>query len=78
MTFVEGAFILWFVCRELAFFFPTFAVPTIESKTKKKQIQRTLALIRPDALAAKKGLCCYIVTQNMFLINPRYVYETVH
>ncbi|KAI0230921.1 Thioredoxin domain-containing protein [Lamellibrachia satsuma] len=40
--------------KELAFFFPTFAVPTIASKTKKKQIQRTLALIRPDALAAKK------------------------
>lgn len=39
--------------RELAFFFPNLAIPTY--KRKKLNIQRTLALIRPEAFAAKKG-----------------------
>jgi hypothetical protein len=41
--------------RELAFFFPDFAAPTVINKRKKKRLQRTLALIRPDALRTRKG-----------------------
>lgn len=37
--------------RELAFFFPDFNRPTVTTKQKKKRLQRTLALIRPQALA---------------------------
>jgi len=38
--------------RELAFFFPDFAAPKIEGAPK---LQRTLALIRPDAYKNHKG-----------------------
>ncbi|XP_076450958.1 thioredoxin domain-containing protein 6-like isoform X17 [Babylonia areolata] len=38
--------------RELAFFFPNMHAPTIQKK--KKDIQRTLALIRPEAFAKNK------------------------
>ena len=41
--------------RELAFFFPTFKVPTLPQTGRKPKIQRTLALIRPDALRDRKG-----------------------
>ncbi|KAL3853950.1 hypothetical protein ACJMK2_013244 [Sinanodonta woodiana] len=37
--------------RELAFFFPDFVAPTVEGKPK---LQRTLALIRPDAFRLHK------------------------
>ncbi|XP_032239507.2 thioredoxin domain-containing protein 3 homolog isoform X3 [Nematostella vectensis] len=40
--------------RELAFFFPDFAAPTVANKRKKRQLQRTLALIRPDALRSRR------------------------
>ena len=40
--------------RELAFFFPDFAAPKIEGQGK---LQRTLALIRPDAYKEHKGVC---------------------
>ena len=38
----------------MAFFFPKFVTPTIPGTGKKPKIQRTLALIRPDALRDKK------------------------
>lgn len=38
--------------KELAFFFPNLAIPTYQKK--KENIQRTLALIRPQAFAEKK------------------------
>ena len=37
----------------MAFFFPNLAVPTYMKK--KENIQRTLALIRPEAFASSKG-----------------------
>jgi len=40
--------------RELAFFYPDFVAPTIVQRRKKKRLQRTLALIRPDALKTRK------------------------
>lgn len=43
--------------RELAFFYPDFVAPTIIQKRKKKRLQRTLALIRPDALRTRRGNC---------------------
>lgn len=42
--------------RELAFFFPDFVAPTVLNKRKKRRLQRTLALIRPDALRTRKGI----------------------
>ncbi|CAH1788238.1 unnamed protein product [Owenia fusiformis] len=40
--------------RELAFFFPDFNVPVVPGSGPKPKIQRTLALIRPDALTESK------------------------
>ncbi|KAJ7372866.1 Thioredoxin domain-containing protein 3 [Desmophyllum pertusum] len=40
--------------RELAFFYPDFVAPTVIQKRKKKRLQRTLALIRPDALRTSR------------------------
>ncbi|XP_066305247.1 thioredoxin domain-containing protein 3 homolog isoform X4 [Branchiostoma lanceolatum] len=40
--------------RELAFFFPNFQIPKAEAKPAEKRLQRTLALIRPDALKEHK------------------------
>ncbi|KAK2188196.1 hypothetical protein NP493_140g00039 [Ridgeia piscesae] len=54
--------------RELAFFFPQFAAPTIASKTKKRQIQRTLALIRPDALADRKDEILLKIKESGFVV----------
>lgn len=52
--------------RELAFFFPEYQVPQVAkpgsrahpSRIPQHGVQRTLALIRPDALVDKKGLYC--------------------
>ncbi|XP_068752060.1 thioredoxin domain-containing protein 3 homolog isoform X3 [Montipora capricornis] len=41
--------------RELAFFYPDFVAPTVIQRRKKKRLQRTLALIRPDALRTRRG-----------------------
>ena len=51
------------VFRELAFFFPEYQVPQVAkpgsrahpSRVAQRGVQRTLALIRPDALVDKKG-----------------------
>ncbi|XP_067686636.1 thioredoxin domain-containing protein 6-like isoform X7 [Haliotis asinina] len=40
--------------REMAFFFPDMAIPTIPAPGSKPQLQRTLALIRPDAFSKNK------------------------
>ena len=50
--------------RELAFFYPDFVAPTIVQKRKKKRLQRTLALIRPDALRTRKGNLAYLNSKS--------------
>ena len=50
--------------RELAFFYPDFVAPTIVQKRKKKRLQRTLALIRPDALRTRKGNLAYLNSRS--------------
>ena len=49
--------------RELGFFFPNFVVPTVQSEGAKVKVQRTLALIRPDALKDKKGKIMVLLQQ---------------
>ena len=53
--------------RELAFFYPDFVAPTIVQKRKKKRLQRTLALIRPDALRTRKGNLADLNLRNRHL-----------
>ena len=53
--------------RELAFFYPDFVAPTIVQKRKKKRLQRTLALIRPDALRTRKGNLAQEATERKII-----------
>jgi len=52
--------------RELAFFFPNYAAPSF--KRKKMRLQRTLALIRPDALRARKDSILSKIQESGFQI----------
>ncbi|XP_020893204.1 thioredoxin domain-containing protein 3 homolog isoform X2 [Exaiptasia diaphana] len=54
--------------RELAFFFPDFAAPTVLGKRKKRRLQRTLALIRPDALRTRKESIINKIQESGFTI----------
>ena len=54
--------------RELAFFFPDFNVPKVTVKQKKKRLQRTLALIRPNALAKRRDSILKAIEEAGFLI----------
>ena len=56
---------LFFSYRELAFFYPDFVAPTIVQRRKKKRLQRTLALIRPDALKTRKGIHQQLPNENL-------------
>ena len=58
---------LFFSFRELAFFYPDFVAPTIVQRRKKKRLQRTLALIRPDALKTRKGMYPYMLQVRLNL-----------
>ena len=51
--------------RELAFFYPDFVAPTVIQKRKKKRLQRTLALIRPDALHTHRGTECELTLKRL-------------
>ena len=53
---------------ELAFFFPDFNIPTVTVKQKKKRLQRTLALIRPNALAKRRDTILKAIEGAGFLI----------
>ncbi|XP_066915597.1 thioredoxin domain-containing protein 3 homolog isoform X3 [Clytia hemisphaerica] len=54
--------------RELAFFFPDFNVPMVERMQKKKRLQRTLALIRPNALKKRRDSILKTIEDSGFLI----------
>ena len=54
--------------RELAFFFPDFNIPTVQVREKKKRLQRTLALIRPNALAKRREEILKAIEDSGFLI----------
>ena len=54
--------------RELAFFSPDFNIPTVTVKQKKKRLQRTLALIRPNALAKRRDSILKAIEDAGFLI----------
>ncbi|XP_021351892.1 thioredoxin domain-containing protein 3 homolog isoform X16 [Mizuhopecten yessoensis] len=51
--------------RELAFFFPDFAIPASEGKPK---LQRTLALIRPDAFKLHKDEVMQMINEAGFKV----------
>ncbi|XP_053385455.1 thioredoxin domain-containing protein 6-like isoform X23 [Mercenaria mercenaria] len=51
--------------RELAFFFPDFAAPKVEGKPK---LQRTLALIRPDAYKNNKDAILAKIRESGFKV----------
>jgi len=53
--------------REMAFFFPNLAVPTFLKK--KENIQRTLAIIRPEALAMNKEQVIEKIKEAGFTIS---------
>ena len=57
--------------RELAFFFPDFVAPKVEGKAK---LQRTLALIRPDAYKNNKGRC----SKKLLVFIPPFEEEGVY
>ena len=54
--------------RELAFFFPNFNVPIVSESRKKKRLQRTLALIRPNALSNGREAILKHIEESGFLI----------
>lgn len=54
--------------RELAFFYPDFVAPTIIQRRKKKRLQRTLALIRPDALRTRRESILTKIQESGFTI----------
>ena len=56
--------------RELAFFYPDFVSPTVKTRIASKQSsQRTLALIRPDALRHHKGNLINYTAENHHLFK---------
>ena len=56
--------------RELSFFFPEFVAPTVPGTGPPPKIQKTLALIRPDALKEHKGNTMFFSVDNIeFCIN---------
>ena len=65
-----------FYFRELAFFYPDFVAPTVIQKRKKKRLQRTLALIRPDALRTRKGTC--VTPENIHISLAWFFWFDLH
>ena len=53
--------------RELAFFFPNFNRPRVQTR-KNQRLQRTLALIRPNALRKRKNSILKSIEESGFLI----------
>jgi len=54
--------------RELAFFYPDFNKPVVHVKQQKKRLQRTLALIRPNALRKRRDSIIKTIEDSGFLI----------
>lgn len=54
--------------RELAFFFPDFVSPAVKTKRRRSSSQRTLALIRPEALRQHKDSILAKINESGFSI----------
>ena len=56
------------VSRELPFFFPDLVIPTVQDLIQQKTLERTVALICPNAFGRKNSII-KIIEDNGFIIS---------